>query len=518
MPETPQRLGRYEVVRELGKGAMGVVYEGLDPTLGRRVAIKTARRDVLESSGLADEMIKRFMREAQAAGGLNHPNIITIYDAGEQDGYSYIAMEYLDGGDLKDMIHKRGRPATDDIIEIGATICDALAAAHEKGVVHRDIKPGNILFAKDGKLKVADFGIARIVGSTMTQEGQLIGTPHYMSPEQFMGQRVDGRSDFFSVAVMLYELLTGEKPFSGEALSTVMHHVIKTTPAPPSELNVLVAPAIDQVLLKALAKRPADRYVDGKLMAAALRESIKPKPNAQVLAGVSTNATVVAGGISADDKTLVKGEQNFAVEGDGQLGPNDRTVPSQTESDRAIATTGTRPPASKLPIVAGASAVAVLLAVVAGVLAFGGGGEGNGETKPPAVTAAAPAKFTVQVAGISSAAYADLATLQASARQAVDTGAPDAKAKLDALNDAVYKLPAAEGAWLEGASVEVQDLSGKTLTTKTVPTTATQVEIPAGIDRIKVIATADGHSEDTVNLQPVNGKWPSPQTFLLMKE
>ncbi len=188
---------------------MGVVYEGRDPKIGRRVAIKTARRDVMEQSGMGDEMMARFLREAQAAGQLNHPNIITIYDADEEAGIAYIAMEFVEGEDLRDLVLRRQSLEVADIVEIGATVCDALAIAHDKGIFHRDIKPANIIMAPGMPLKIADFGIAHVSDSTLTQDGALIGTPHYMSPEQFMGQRLDGRSDLFSVAGMLYEMLTG---------------------------------------------------------------------------------------------------------------------------------------------------------------------------------------------------------------------------------------------------------------------------------------------------------------------
>lgn len=279
----PDHLGRYQIIRELGKGAMGVVYEGLDPNIGRRVAIKTARRDVLESSAHASEMMERFLREARAAGALNHPNIITIYDAGEEEGVAYIAMEFLEGGDLRNLIEDRRNLTPEAAAAIGADICEALACAHDHGVVHRDIKPANVMMPRNAPIKLADFGIAHMSDSTLTQEGALIGTPFYMSPEQFMGQKVDGRSDLFSVAVMLYELLTGEKPFTGEALSTVMHHVIKTDPAPPQELNFNVPEPLGRVILKSMSKRPADRYQDGRAMAVALRESVKPQPNAAML-------------------------------------------------------------------------------------------------------------------------------------------------------------------------------------------------------------------------------------------
>lgn len=285
MPEDslPTKLGRYEIVRELGRGAMGVVYEGRDPKIGRRVAIKTARRDVIAESGMGEEMMARFLREAQAAGQLNHPNIITIYDAGEEGGMAYIAMEFVEGEDLRDAVLHRQSMEIPEIVEIGASVCEALANAHDQGVIHRDIKPGNIIVAPGMPLKIADFGIAHVTDSTLTQDGALIGTPHYMSPEQFMGQRLDGRSDLFSVASMLYEMLSGEKPFTGEQLSTVMHKVVKTDPVPISELNYSVPEALNDVVHKALSKRPTERYPDGRAMAAALRESIKDTPDPAVL-------------------------------------------------------------------------------------------------------------------------------------------------------------------------------------------------------------------------------------------
>lgn len=293
----PAKLGRYEVIRELGKGAMGIVYEGKDPNIGRRVAIKTARREVVEASGMADEMMERFLREAKAAGALNHPNIITIYDAAEEEGMAYIAMEYLEGGDLGDIVDSRKRLGMEEIVEIGANICEALHVAHEHGVVHRDIKPANILMPTDKPLKVADFGIAHVSDSNLTQDGALIGTPHYMSPEQFMGQKLDGRSDLFSVGNILYELTTGEKPFGGEALSTVMHKVIKTDPVTPTELNFAIPDALAGVIMKALSKRPANRYKTGNEMAAALRESIKEHPNSAILdpgANIALSSTMAA--------------------------------------------------------------------------------------------------------------------------------------------------------------------------------------------------------------------------------
>ncbi len=351
-PKMPTKLGRYEVIRELGKGAMGVVYEGRDPNIGRRVAIKTARREVVEASGMADEMMERFLREAKAAGALNHPNIITIYDAAEEDGMAYIAMEYLEGGDLADIVDSRKRLGMEEIVEIGANICEALHVAHENGVVHRDIKPANILMPTDKPLKVADFGIAHVSDSNLTQDGALIGTPHYMSPEQFMGQKLDGRSDLFSVGNILYELTTGEKPFGGEALSTVMHRVIKIDPVPPTELNFAIPDALAGVIMKAQSKRPANRYKSGNEMAAALRESLKEHPNPAILdpganAALSSTmaapapaapvqATMINQPVSKDFKATIAGarpatqETTIAEAGPGATVPGGAPAPGAT--------------------------------------------------------------------------------------------------------------------------------------------------------------------------------------------
>jgi len=285
MDMNAQKLGKYELVRELGRGAMGVVYEGWDPFIGRRVAIKTARLELLQSGGLGDEVLERFLREARAAGKLNHPNIVTIYDADQQGDTFYIAMEFVEGGDLRRLINARTRLSVEDVVHIGKQICEALQAAHEQGIVHRDIKPANILLAGGYHVKVADFGIARVADSNLTQDGAVIGTPHYMSPEQFLGQRVDARSDLFSIGIILYELLTGEKPFAGESFSTVMHHVLKTDPIPPEELNPHVPHALNRVVLKALSKRPNERYADARALANALEEALKPRPDPTIIEG-----------------------------------------------------------------------------------------------------------------------------------------------------------------------------------------------------------------------------------------
>ena len=264
----PKKLGKYEIRGELGQGAMGIVYEGFDPMIGRRVALKTVRREQLDRAEV-EEILARFKREAQAAGRLNHPNVVQIYEYGEDEGTAFIAMEFVEGRELRDHFDASERFPMAEIVRIMGQLLEALDYSHKNGVVHRDIKPANIILLKDGTVKVADFGIARIESSNLTQAGSVLGTPSYMSPEQFMGQTVDGRSDLFSAGVILYQFLTGEKPFTG-ALTTIMHKVLKEDPAAPSELNVQVPRPFDALIRKALAKRPDERFQSGREFAGAL--------------------------------------------------------------------------------------------------------------------------------------------------------------------------------------------------------------------------------------------------------
>lgn len=277
---------------------MGVVYEGHDPGIDRRVAIKTLKREHLERSE-ADDVLARFAREAQAAGRLNHPGIVAIYDYGEDQGVAYIAMEYVEGRSLKDVLDAGERFSLPAVMRIMEQVLSALDYSHGRGVVHRDIKPANIILLADSSIKVTDFGVARIESSTLTQAGTVLGTPAYMSPEQFMGQTVDGRSDIFSAAAMCYQLLTGEKPFTG-GLTTIMHRVLKEIPPPPSELNVQVPRFLDTVIARAMAKRPDERYQT----AAEFREAL--------LAG-ARNAHGHAPGAASDEATVVAGGETVTL-------------------------------------------------------------------------------------------------------------------------------------------------------------------------------------------------------------
>ncbi|HEX9254927.1 MAG TPA: serine/threonine-protein kinase, partial [Candidatus Angelobacter sp.] len=255
-----QTVGRYEITGELGRGAMGVVYKALDPTIGRTVALKTMRLDV---HGLdAKEMVRRFQNEARAAGVLNHPNIVTIYDAGEQDGIFYIAMEFIEGTTLHEVLAEQRVLATDQVLQLTRQICRGLDYAHSNGIVHRDIKPANIMITGNGTVKIMDFGIAKS-GGQVTNTGQVLGTPNYMAPEQVKGRQLDGRSDLFSLGVILYEMLTGEKPFVGQNVTTIIYKIVNENPITPRDLDVTVHPGLSAIVTKALAKAPDDRYQTG---------------------------------------------------------------------------------------------------------------------------------------------------------------------------------------------------------------------------------------------------------------
>src|SRR5436190_8408057 len=255
------RIGRYKIVRELGRGAMGVVYHAIDPNIGRPVAIKTIHFGGNRKPEEVERMRERLFREARSAGILSHPGIVTIYDVEQQGDIAYIAMEYVDGPTLDQMLSEERPLSPDQMFSILNQTAAALDYAHQKGIVHRDIKPANIMIAAGGASKITDFGIAKITASDqLTMTGAIVGTPHYMSPEQVQGQAVDGRSDQFSLAVIAYEALTGEKPYTGEHLTTVVYKIVTEEPPPPHRLNPSLSGPIDTVLRKALAKKPDARF------------------------------------------------------------------------------------------------------------------------------------------------------------------------------------------------------------------------------------------------------------------
>ncbi|MDP3419831.1 MAG: protein kinase [Thiobacillus sp.] len=250
-------IGRYEVLDEIGQGAMGTVHRARDPLIERTVAIKVVPIAQLQQEGADAE--SRFLREAQSAGRLSHPNIVTIYDVGEADGLAYIAMEYLPGVTLRNIMN-RGPLPLDLALDTAAQMASALAFAHEHGVVHRDIKPANVVVTgRHGRVKLTDFGIAHLANSDRTQTGQMLGSPRYMSPEQAMGREIDGRADIFSLGAVLYEMITGQYAFDGESLAGIVYRVINDTPPPAEQLRPGLPAWLNELLACMLDKQPENR-------------------------------------------------------------------------------------------------------------------------------------------------------------------------------------------------------------------------------------------------------------------
>ena len=257
---TPSMLGRYKVLKELGRGSMGVVYLGKDPTIQRFVAIKTMRLDEIDDGEKLQEVKARFFQEAESTGRLSHPNIVTIFDAGEQDDLGYIAMELLQGTTLKEKSRKPNLLPLEKVISILATVAEAMDYAHQQGVVHRDIKPANIMLTTEAIIKVMDFGIAKMASSSKTQTDIVLGTPTYMSPEQIAGKKVDGRSDIFSLAVVMFELLTGRPPFTADNVSALLFAIAHTPHPSVKAIKPDLPLIVKEVLDRALQKDPVHRY------------------------------------------------------------------------------------------------------------------------------------------------------------------------------------------------------------------------------------------------------------------
>jgi serine/threonine protein kinase len=340
----PQKIGRYEIIEEKGRGAMGAVYIARDPAMDRIVALKTIHSLAL-SGPQADEFRERFYREARAAGGLSHPGIVTIFDVGEQDGVPYLVMEFIEGRTLAEAGKNGQRFTFERVCEIGQQVAEALAYAHKHGVIHRDIKPANILLTSEEKYgverpKITDFGVAKLGAVQLTSTGQILGSPAFMPPEQFTGAPIDGRSDLFSLGVILYWMATGEYAFPGETITAVSYKVVNIEPVPPRKLNPAVPAGFDQIILKCLAKSPSDRYATGEDLARDLATLRAERPTAELQAPVPISAA--ADSSSSMDVTLdsnaaaapsTQGAQPSRV---AQLIP---TAPPENKRTRWIGTT-----------------------------------------------------------------------------------------------------------------------------------------------------------------------------------
>jgi len=270
-PQPLTTLGRYEILAELGQGSMGVVYKARDPALDRVVAIKTINL-TLPKDELA-EYEARFYQEARAAGGLNHPNIVTIYDIGRSERVAYMAMEFLEGEELRATLSAGQSLPVVQALDVALQVADGLSYAHERHIVHRDIKPSNIMVVRDGLVKITDFGIARMRSTEVkTMTGTILGSPKYMSPEQVAGKRADERSDLFSLGVVLYEMLTGQTPFQADSIHGTMYQILNATPSAPSVRDPELPQIVDLIVAKALAKNVEERYQSARDLATDLRD------------------------------------------------------------------------------------------------------------------------------------------------------------------------------------------------------------------------------------------------------
>src|SRR5256714_15213867 len=257
---TAAKVARYEITGELGRGGMGVVYKATDPVIGRTVAVKTIRLSE-EAAGISHEqLIQRVQTEARAAGLLTHPNIVVVYDAGEDQGQFYITMELVEGKSLQIWLNEGEKFPLNRVIRIMEQVCSALQFAHDRGVVHRDIRPANIMLGRDDSVKVTDFGTAKILQYGASQQTSAMGTPGYMSPEQIKGRGVDGRTDIFALGVVLYQMLTGKKPFIGRDIPPVLYKILNEQPAAPQTIDPSIDPGVSSTIMKALCKNPYERY------------------------------------------------------------------------------------------------------------------------------------------------------------------------------------------------------------------------------------------------------------------
>ncbi len=287
------KAGRYDLREELGRGAMGVVFHGFDPMIGRDVAVKTLRLSEAGTGLSREELIGRFQTEARAAGLLTHPNIVVVFDAGEEEGLFYITMEFVEGRSLQSLIDAHQPFPVPRVLKLMEQVCSALDFAHQHNVVHRDIKPANLMLTSSDVVKITDFGTAKILQFGTAQTAHVMGTPSYMSPEQVKGKPIDGRSDIFSLGVILYELMTGEKPFPGQNITTVIYKIINEEPIPPRSLDSSIHPGLSAVISKALAKDPAERYQSCHELMSALKnyhELMSPEATVRMAPVHSQNA------------------------------------------------------------------------------------------------------------------------------------------------------------------------------------------------------------------------------------
>ena len=363
------KAGRYEITGELGRGAMGVVYKAIDPVIGRTVAVKAIKLSA-EGTGLSrPELLSRFQTEARAAGLLTHPNIVVVFDAGEEDGLYYITMELVEGKSLQSLLDDGHAFPLPRVLRIMEQACSALQFAHERNVVHRDIKPANLMLTADDTVKVTDFGTAKILQfGTVSQTSHVMGTPSYMSPEQVKGRAVDGRSDIFSLGVMLYEMITREKPFPGQNITTVIYKIVNEEPVPPKKVDPSIHAGISAVVMKALAKDPDQRYQS-------CREMLEDLRNYRGLVNAAGNpqSTMMMGGAAPDVTMALTPEGLRGMHSDDSVMAAANSLaaragsPTQTPALRRTGTLTPLPEPKKKKSVLGTLLAAVVLLGIIGL-------------------------------------------------------------------------------------------------------------------------------------------------------
>jgi serine/threonine-protein kinase len=373
-----EQIGKYKILEKIGEGAMGEVYKAHDPVLNRFVAVKTISAEL----GADDTLRKRFEREAQSAARLNHPNIITVFDYGEEHGKIYMAMELLDGSDLKQAIARRAPLSLDEKLSVVDQILEGLAFAHAHDIVHRDLKPANVHLLGNGQVKIMDFGLARLGGSEMTRVGMVMGTPHYMSPEQVRGERADARSDVFAVGCVFYELLTYKKPFDADSMHSVLFKVMQEEPPPVHEVTPGIPLVLAQVVERAMAKDATHRFQNASEFRSALHRAMQAVAAGQGEKSLPDLAPAAAGAPSRTSD-----------------GSSSRSAPARTGAVRPSSGSGARPPA-RPPAPAPASKTPLLIGGALLVVAMAGGGVLVARRSTPAAPPPPPATRPAQVDGL----------------------------------------------------------------------------------------------------------------------
>jgi len=374
-----EQIGKYKILEKIGEGAMGEVYKAHDPVLNRFVAVKTISSEL----GADDTLRKRFEREAQSAARLNHPNIITVFDYGEEQGKIYMAMELLDGSDMKQAIARRAPLSLDDKLSIVDQVAEGLAFAHAHDIVHRDLKPANVHLLSNGQAKIMDFGLARLGGSEMTRVGMVMGTPHYMSPEQVRGERADARSDVFALGCVFYELLTYRKPFDADSMHSVLFKVMQEEPPPVHELAPGIPPVLAQVVERAMAKDATQRFQNASEFRTALHRAMQAIAAGEGEKALPDLAPPAAGAPSRTSDASSSRSSSAARGGPGPGAVRASSASASRAQPRPAAPAPAPAPASKAPLLIGGGLL--LLAVVGGGLIIARG-SAPAPTPPPPTT------------------------------------------------------------------------------------------------------------------------------------